>query len=255
MNCPARCDNPWQLLAQRTSTVLQDLTIPDNYWLKEQVLACKIWQSPAITGSKNKYCPARSDNLQQLLAHTVEQVQYCPVRSDNPRQLLAQWTSTFLQDLTIPSNYWLEEQVLSCKIWQSPAITGSNNKYCPARSDKPQQLLARRTSTILQDLTIPGNYWLKEQVLSCKIWQSPAITGSKNKYCPARSDNPRQLLAQRTSTFLKDLTITSKYWLKEQVLSCKMWQSPAITVPTDLLICTDHLTSYICGNETLRWPF
>ena len=144
MNCPARCDNPWQLLAQRTSTVLQDLTIPDNYWLKEQVLACKIWQSPAITGSNNKYCPARSDNPQQLLAHTVEQVQYCPVRSDNPRQLLAQWTSTFLQDLTIPSNYWLEEQVLSCKIWQSPAITGSNNKYFPARCDNPRQLLFRQ---------------------------------------------------------------------------------------------------------------
>ena len=140
MYVPLRSDNPRQLLAQRTCTVLSNLTIRCNYWLKEHVLSFKIWQSPAITGSKNMYCPLRS------------------------------------------------------QIWQSPAITGSKNLYCPLKSDHPRQI-----------------YWLKEHVLSFKIWQSPANIGSRNMYCPLKSNNPRQILAQGTCTVRQDLTILGNY--------------------------------------------
>ena len=139
---------------------------------------------------------------------------HCTARKTvKSRKLLAQGTSTVRQDLKITGNYWLKEQALSGKIWKSPVITGSKNKQCQARSDNTRQLLDLRTSTIRQDLTIPGNYWLKEQVLSGKIWQYPAITGSKNKYCPERSDNTRQLLDLRTSTVRLDLTIPGNYWI------------------------------------------
>ena len=112
----------------------------------------------------------------------------------NPQQCTVHLYTVQQARLSNPGNYWLKEQALSGKIWKSPVITGSKNKQCQARSDNTRQLLDLRTSTIRQDLTIPGNYWLKEQVLSGKIWQNPAITGSKNKYCPERSDNTRQLL-------------------------------------------------------------
>ena len=63
--------------------------------------------------------------------------------------------------------------------FQSPAITSSKIKYSTAR------------------LPIPGNY-----------------SGSKNKFCPARSHNSRQLYVlakKQTSLVRQDLTIPDNY--------------------------------------------
>ena len=89
----------------------------------------------------------------------------------------------------------LSQKIYSPQDWQSPAITGPHD--CQG------------------SMPIPGDYYSPcMAIYSRQDCQSSAITSSENKYCPAR------------------LTIPVNYWLKEQVLSGKIWQSPAITVLT-----------------------
>ena len=63
------------------------------------------------------------------------------------------------------------------------------------------------------NLTIPGNHW------SARL-------------------NLRKLLSLWTSILSGNLTFPGNYWVIEQVPSRKIGQSPAITIPTDLL--TDY---------------
>ena len=120
------------------------------------------------------------------------------------------------------------------KIWESPEITSSKNKYCPTRSDSPrkstvrktmslQKLLAQRSSTVRRDC------------------QSPAITGSKNMNSPARAWNPRQLLSGQIFLRTVDLRMNT---FPEFALLRK-----TVLVPGTILI-------ELCWNEApLRRPF
>ena len=110
------------------------LSIPDNLKVSKTV-------NPRQFTVRKTVCPRKStvrktDNPRQLLVHmiakavcqspeitTVPAWQSTVGKTANPRQSLAQRTNTVQQD------------------WQSLSITGSKNKYCPARSDNPQQLL------------------------------------------------------------------------------------------------------------------
>ena len=82
-----------------------------------------------------------------------------------------------------------------------------------------------------QDLTVPGNYWLKEEVLSGKILQSPAIFGLQD--CQGSMIIPREYKNHRGWTVLFGKTANTRQLLALYTgLSGK--SRKALAIPKDL---------------------
>ena len=73
------------------------------------------------------------------------------------------------------------------------AVCKNRQKFTVRKTVNTRKLLAQRTRTVQQDLTVPGNYWSASPwrmqkspaILSLQDSESPEITSSKINYCPA----------------------------------------------------------------------